>query len=98
MRKLLLPLVLLLSMSGRAQHFYLFIGTYTLNGNNGSNGSKGIYVYDFDAASGDMKPVSTADAENPSYLALAPGGDFLYATNETSGAKPGGVSAFSFDK
>lgn len=98
MRLLLLNLVLLLSLSGQAQHFYLFIGTYTLGGKNMPNGSKGIYVYDFDAATGDMKPVSTAATENPSYLALAPGGDFLYATNETGGDKPGGVSAFAFDK
>src|SRR5450432_3012599 len=67
--------VLLLSLSGRAQHFYLFIGTYTQGGNNQPNGSKGIYVYDFDAATGDMKPLGTADAENPSYLAVAPAGD-----------------------
>jgi len=88
MRILLFSLVLLFSLSGQAQHYYLFVGTYTLGGHNTPNGSKGIYVYDFDAATGDMKPVSTADAENPSYLALAPGGDFLYATNETILAEP----------
>jgi 6-phosphogluconolactonase len=99
MRKLFFSTsVLLLSLSGMAQHYYLFVGTYTLGEKNAPNGSKGIYVYDFDAASGDMKPVSTAEAENPSYLALAPSGDFLYAANETGGVKPGGVSAFAFDK
>jgi 6-phosphogluconolactonase len=98
MRLLLSLSILFLSLSGHAQHFYLFVGTYTIGGHNQPNGSKGIYVYDFDAATGDMKPVSTADAENPSYLALAPSGDFLYAANETGGAKPGGVSAFAFDK
>jgi 6-phosphogluconolactonase len=98
MRKLFFPLALLFSLSGQAQHYYLFIGTYTMSGKDVSNGSKGIYVYDFDAATGDMKPVSTADAENPSYLAIAPGGDFLYAADELGGGKPGEVSAFSFDK
>src|SRR5450432_3186148 len=98
MRLLLSLSVLFLSLSGQAQHFYLFFGTYTIGGTKQSNGSKGIYVYDFDAATGEIKPVSTADAENPSYLALAPSGDFLYAANETEGAKPGGVSAFAFDK
>jgi 6-phosphogluconolactonase len=98
MRLLLVSSILLLSLSGMAQHDYLFIGTYTLDGKNAPNGSKGIYVYDFDLATGDAKPVSTVDADNPSYLALSPKGDFLYAANETGGDKPGGVSAFAFDK
>lgn len=92
MRSPLLAILLILSLSGFAQKYYLFAGTYT------SGNSKGIYVYQFDAATGDIKPVSTIAAENPSYLALAPKGDFLYAVNETDGAKPGGVSAFAFDK
>jgi 6-phosphogluconolactonase len=94
MRLLLIATVLLLSLSGFAQKYYLFIGTYT---NNGSK-SKGIYVYRFDAATGEASPVSTLATDNPSYLALAPGGKFLYAVNETDGKVPGGVSAFSFDK
>lgn len=98
MRFLFAGFFLLSSFCLRAQHFYLFIGTYTLGANNSANGSKGIYVYDFDAATGDMKPLSTAEAENPSYLALSPKGDALYCTDETSGQKPGAVSAFSFDK
>ncbi|MHA4807689.1 lactonase family protein [Flavitalea flava] len=94
MRLSLLTLVLLLSLSGLAQKYYLFIGTYT----NTSGHSKGIYVYQFNAATGDFKPVSTAVTENPSYLALSPGGKSVYAVNETGGTNPGGVSAFSFDK
>ena len=92
MRFILSASILLLSFSGFAQKYYLFIGTYT------QKDSKGIYVYRFDAANGDVKPVSTAATDNPSYLALAPGGKFLYAVNETDGARPGGVSAFTFDK
>ncbi|HEY4060887.1 MAG TPA: lactonase family protein [Puia sp.] len=92
MRSILLAFILLLSLSGIAQKYYLFIGTYT------KGDSKGIYVYRFDGATGDLRPVSTATTDNPSYLALAPGGKFLYAVNETDGARPGGVSAFSFDK
>ena len=87
-------LVLLLALSGFAQKYYLFIGTYT----NTPGKSKGIYVYQFDAATGKATPVSTTFTANPSYLALAPGGKFLYAVNETDGATPGGVSAFAFDK
>jgi 6-phosphogluconolactonase len=98
MRFSLLVSILLLSLSGMAQHDYLFIGTYTLGNKDVPNGSKGIYVYDFDVSTGEAKAISVAEAVNPSYLALAPKGDFLYAVNETGGSDPGGVSAFAFDK
>ncbi len=76
----------------RAQEFYLFVGTYT------SSGSKGIYVYDFNAADGKMNLRSSAETVNPSFLSLSSGGNYLYAVNETHGSTSGGVSAFSFDK
>lgn len=88
--------LLLLSLVGFSQQYYLFVGTYTEGA--GAAGSKGIYVYTFDAATGDCKPVSTIATTNPSYLAVAPGGKFVYAVGETHGANPGSVSAFSFDK
>ncbi len=88
---------LLLSMTGFSQQYYLFVGTYT-EGPFKNGESKGIYVYRFDGATGDLTPVSTVATDNPSYLAVAPGGKFLYAVNETDGAKPGSVSAFSFNK
>lgn len=94
MRLFLIAAVLLSALSGFAQKYYLFIGTYT----NNDSKSKGIYVYRFDAATGEASPVSTLATENPSYLALAPRGNFLYAVNETDGKVPGTVSAFSFDK
>jgi 6-phosphogluconolactonase len=83
---------LLISLSCFAQDYYLFIGTYT------SGKSKGIYVYDFNAATGNARPVSVIESKNPSYLAIAPGGKFVYAVNENGGDKQGDVSAFSFDK
>ena len=97
MRFYMLTLLLLLSFSAFSQQYYLFVGTYT-EGSPASQGSKGIYVYRFDATTGDATPVSTVMTDNPSYLAIAPGGRFLYSVNETHGAEPGGVSAFSFDK
>ncbi|HLZ88093.1 MAG TPA: lactonase family protein [Puia sp.] len=96
MRFLISTALLLLSFAGFSQQYYLFVGTYT-EGTAGA-GSKGIYVYTFDAATGETKPVSTAATTNPSYLAIAPGGKFVYAVGETHGATPGSVSAFSFDK
>lgn len=100
MRFKFLIALLLLSLSGFTQQYYLFVGTYTEGGPaSGDNaGSKGIYVYKFDAASGEATPVSTIATDNPSYLAIAPDGKFLYSVNETNGAKPGSVSAFSFDR
>jgi 6-phosphogluconolactonase len=97
MRLTFLTFLLVLSLTGFTQQYYLFIGTYT-EGSPASAGSKGIYVYTFDAATGDTKPVSTIATDNPSYLALAPGGHFLYSVNEMHGPKPGSVSAFSFDQ
>jgi len=93
MRPILFLSMILCSISGFAQKFYLFAGTYTKG-----TASKGIYVYQFDAATGDAKLISTATTVNPSYLALAPGNKFLYAVNETNKDEPGQVSAYSFDK
>lgn len=97
MRFTFLTALLLLTLAGFAQQSYLFVGTYTEGGfRNGE--SKGIYVYKFDGATGELQLVSTAASDNPSYLALADGGKMVYAVNETGGTKPGGISAFSFDK
>lgn len=79
------------SCQSSSKDFYLFAGTYT------SSGSKGIYVYSFNTDDAKSVLVSSTDsAANPSYIALA--GDILYAANETGGADPGRVSAYSFDK
>lgn len=73
----------------------VYVGTYT------DGTSRGIYRFDFDAASGrTTAPVLAAEATNPSFLALHPSGRFLYAVGETpsfEGAKSGAVSAFSVD-
>jgi 6-phosphogluconolactonase len=97
MRLTYLISLLLLSLTGFSQQYYLFVGCYT-EGSFKNGESKGIYVYRFDAATGDLTSVSSIATDNPSYLALSADGKFLYSVNETDGAKPGGVSAFSFDK
>lgn len=66
----------------------VFVGTYT------GAGSRGIYTFELDAATGAVgQPVLAAPSKNPSFLALHPSGRFLYAVNETGAA--GAVSAFS---
>lgn len=93
MRLSILLFFLLSSSCGIAQKFYLLIGTYT------GTGSKGIYVYNFNAQTGTAKWVSNTDTiTNPSYITLSHNGNFVYAVNETNGANPGRVSAFSFNK
>lgn len=93
MKRLSFLLALLLSISAFSQEYYLLIGTYT------NTGSKGIYVYKFNAATGEAKWVSnTENAPNPSFLAVAPNGKYVYAVYEEGGQKNGQVSAYSFDR
>ncbi|GGB24399.1 lactonase family protein [Puia dinghuensis] len=101
-----LNLILVLTFSAaKSQSYFLFVGTYTNTGNlNGattldSTGSKGIYVYRFDAATGEATPIShTESVCNPSYLAIAPDGAHLYACTESRMLDKGSVSAFRFDR
>lgn len=90
-RSLAVIALILLSLSGQAQQYYLFIGTYT------TGTSKGIYLYHFDATTGKATQVGETDVDNPSYLTLSPDGRFVYAVNENPAGKPGGVSALAFD-
>ncbi len=96
----LLAALLLASIPARADHasshqFLVYFGTYT-----GAK-SQGIYVSRFDTASGQLSaPTLAAPSANPSYLALAPDRQFLFAVNETDqfNGQPGGaVSAFKLD-
>jgi 6-phosphogluconolactonase len=92
MRTIVTLVFLFFSISIFGQEYYLFTGTYT------SGESKGIYVHSFNASTGDITPVSVAEGvSNPSFLALAPSGKYLYAVNQNSGGTPSEVSAFSFD-
>ncbi len=93
MRALLLCFILLFGSVANSQSFYLFVGTYT------NSGSKGIYVYRFNAATGKAEWVSnTEGVVNPSYLALSTTGKNVYAVTETARENAGSVSAFSFDR
>ena len=89
----LIIIFLLLSSFCEAQNFYLFAGTYT------NTGSKGIYVYNFNAHTGKAILVSHTDSvTNPSYVIVSNNKKNIYAVNETNGTDPGKVSAFSFNK
>ncbi|MEP6951704.1 MAG: lactonase family protein [Ginsengibacter sp.] len=91
-----LPLLIAFLLSSflcAAQNFYLLAGTYT------GSGSKGIYVYRFNAQTGKATLVNSTDSStSPSYLIVSANGNFVYAVNETGGVNPGRVSAFSFNR
>lgn len=72
---------------------YLFIGTYT-----NQLPDTGIYVYEFNSQSGELKKVSQAqNITNPSYLTISPQGNFIYACTDTKMENSGTVTAFKFD-
>lgn len=76
---------------GFAQKFNLLIGTYT------TGKSEGIYVYEFDAASGTFRYLNKATGvENPSFVTVSSDKKNVYAVNET-GQGTGGVSAFAYE-
>ena len=74
----------------------LYVGTYT------SGKSEGIYVYNMNVSSGELKYFNTVKRViDPSFLAVDRKRRFLYAVNELTefGGKPGGaLSAFSIDQ
>jgi 6-phosphogluconolactonase len=66
-----------------------YVGTYTR-----PEGSKGIYRVGMHLETGQLsEPVLAAEAKNPSFLAVSPGGEYLYSSNELGGT--GGVGAFA---
>ncbi|MBO0656158.1 lactonase family protein [Streptomyces triculaminicus] len=76
-------------MAGTTEHGrrWAYIGSFT------EAGGPGLTVAEADDATGALKPMHTTDAVvNPSYLALSPGGDVLYAVSETD---EGAAAAFS---
>ena len=64
--------------SAHAEKYFAYIGTYT------SGKSKGIYRAEFDSTTGELShPMLVAEAVNPSFLAIHPDGNRLYAVSET---------------
>jgi 6-phosphogluconolactonase len=77
------------------QKFRTYIGTYT------RGESKGIYSFILDTGAGTLTPEGLAiETENPSFLAIHPSGNFLYAVGETDkykGENAGSISAFKIN-
>jgi len=80
----------------RPEELLVYVGTYT------TGKSEGIYLYQMNLSTGELKHVSTtAGVVNPSFLTVDPQRRYLYAVNEVSdfGGKPSGaVSAFEINR
>jgi 6-phosphogluconolactonase len=74
----------------------LFAGTQT------GASSKGIYAFHWDPSNGELKELGLAvESDNPTFIALSPDGEHLFAANETNhyeGTQSGSVSSFSIDR
>ncbi|WP_294963146.1 lactonase family protein [uncultured Flavobacterium sp.] len=93
MKKIYLVLFSALSLTAvKAQNkFNLLVGTYT-----NTCQSNGIYVYEFDASTGDYKLKSSSEnVVSPSYLSVSADNKFIYAVNENGTQST--VSSFSYD-
>lgn len=74
-----------------SEHTLAFVGTYT-----DKTGSKGIYAFDFDSATGTLTARGiAAESPNPSWVTVHPNGKYVYAANE-SGPKST-ITAFGVD-
>jgi 6-phosphogluconolactonase len=75
---------------------FAYIGTYT------GEKSKGIYLAHFNPEEGELSPPElVAETKNPTFLALHPSKQILYAVGETDdfeGKKSGAVLSYAIDK
>ncbi len=78
-----------------ARRYRMYVGTYT------GPKSQGIHGFTLDVSSGSVESLGrVATAKNPTFLAVHPNGNFLYAANEVgewNGAPGGYVSAYRID-
>jgi 6-phosphogluconolactonase len=92
----LLALLAPASVLAADPELHVFIGTYTDNGK-----SEGIYHAKLNLKSGALsKPEAAAKITNPSFLAIDPSGQFLYAVAEVDryeGQPGGGIESFAID-
>jgi len=83
---------------------YAYIGTYTRDAPGGDSGkaqSEGIYVAKVDQETGQLELLQTVASDNPSFLALSPDQQFLFAINEIKdfeGKEVGSVEAYRIDE
>jgi 6-phosphogluconolactonase len=83
---------LFISFNCYSQNTYVFVGSYNFN-----KDKKGIYVFKLDTVTGQLKKITTVkNILNPSYLAVSPNGNYIYACTDTKTPNAGSVSSFEF--
>jgi 6-phosphogluconolactonase len=101
----LIPLMArtLFSQMTTSRRSFLYVGTYTHDMGPGGR-ADGIYMAEWDESAGRLIQLRrSAEAADPSFLAVPPSGDAMYCVNETSdlpqsdGLKGGSVTAFRRD-
>lgn len=87
---IILPILLaLVACTKEPSGLTMLVGTYT------DSGSKGIYSYSFDEATGEFSPLTITEIANPSFMAVTPDNKTVFAvTEQQSGAS---VSSFDYD-
>ena len=82
----------------QAEARFVYVGTYTAPdvppGGTHPSTAVGIYVFKMDPSDGNLTPVQTVVASNPSFVALDPSATHLYSVNEDLA---GGVSAYTLN-
>lgn len=86
--------IISLSAIAQTKEYYLLVGSYTKPKGNG----EGIYVYRFNATTGNASFVSKIASDNPSYLAISKNEQFVYAVNENIAQQISTAAAYTFNK
>lgn len=96
---LLISMCILLSSisAGNADDYHVYVGTYT------KGESEGIYNFRFNSDTGSFSDVNlAAKASNPSFLAIHPSSDSLFAVLEDSNwdgvENSGGIASYQLDR
>jgi 6-phosphogluconolactonase len=80
---------------------FAYVGSYTKDPpGGGSNNPVGLSVFRFDEATGALLPLQDVKSANPSFVALHPSRQYLYAVNEIddyAGQKSGAAEAYAID-
>ncbi len=90
-----MALLMLAPALAGAQSSFVYVGGYT-----GESGGRGIMLAEFDSATGQLTPPKlVAEMASPSFLAINPKTNTLYAVGESGGGDKGGpVAAFRIDR
>jgi 6-phosphogluconolactonase len=74
--------------------FFVYVGSSKSE----RTASKGIYIYRFNAGSGQLSPAGLVKVLNPAFLALHPNHRFLYTVNQTADEARSAATSFTVDR